>query len=62
MSKRISGKPRRPRNPVAKAVRTPAFKLQVVPDKRGKKCMQQADEDSRAAMRKKTEKDEEKDQ
>ena len=34
MSKRISGPPRRPRNPVAKAVRTPRFKQQVVPDKR----------------------------
>lgn len=34
MSKRASGAPRRPRNPVAKAVRTPQFKLQVVEDKR----------------------------
>ncbi len=34
MSKRISGAPRRPRNPVAKAVRTPLFKMQVVEDKR----------------------------
>ncbi len=34
MSKRGSGPPRRPRNPVAKAVRTPAFKMRVVPDKR----------------------------
>jgi hypothetical protein len=34
MSKRASGAPRRPRNPVAKAVRTPQFKLQVVADKR----------------------------
>ncbi len=34
MSKRVSGPPRRPRNPVAKAVRTPAFRMQVVPDKR----------------------------
>ncbi|MEW5769031.1 MAG: hypothetical protein AB1831_01580 [Pseudomonadota bacterium] len=32
--KRASGPPRRPRNPVAKAVRTPAFKQRVVPDKR----------------------------
>jgi hypothetical protein len=34
MSKRVSGTPRHPRSPVAKAVRTPAFKMQVVPDKR----------------------------
>ena len=34
MSKRISGQPRHPRSPVAKAVRTPAFKMRVVPDKR----------------------------
>jgi len=34
MSKRISGTPRHPRSPVAKAVRTPAFKMRVVPDKR----------------------------
>jgi len=30
----VSGTPRHPRSPVAKAVRTPAFKMQVVPDKR----------------------------
>lgn len=36
MNKRASGPPRRPRNPVAKAVRTPAFKQRVVPDKRWK--------------------------
>ena len=34
MSKRVSGKPRHPRSPVAKAVRTPAFKMRVVADKR----------------------------
>lgn len=34
MNKRASGPPRRPRNPVAKAVRTPAFRQRVVPDKR----------------------------
>ena len=34
VNKRASGPPRRPRNPVAKAVRTPLFKPQVVPDKR----------------------------
>ena len=32
--KRASGPPRRPRDPVAKAVRTPRFKQQVVADKR----------------------------
>ncbi|MEW5892058.1 MAG: hypothetical protein AB1697_02790 [Pseudomonadota bacterium] len=36
MAKRVSGPPRRPRNPVAKAVRTPAFRMRVVPDKRRK--------------------------
>ena len=36
MNKRGSGPPRRPRDPVAKAVRTPAFKQRVVPDKRWK--------------------------
>lgn len=34
MNKRASGPPRRPRNPVAKAVRTPAFRQRVEPDKR----------------------------
>lgn len=34
MSKRASGTPRRPRNPVARAVRTPLFKQRVIPDKR----------------------------
>ncbi|WP_165873543.1 DUF7230 family protein [Parasulfuritortus cantonensis] len=34
MAKRASGPPRRPRNPVAKAVRTPRFRMQVVEDKR----------------------------
>jgi hypothetical protein len=32
MGKRGSGAPRHPRSPVAKAVRTPAFKMQVVAD------------------------------
>lgn len=36
MNKRGSGPPRHPRNPVAKAVRTPDFKMRVVPDKRWK--------------------------
>ncbi len=43
MSKRISGPPRRPRNPVAKAVRTPAFKQQVVPDKRWRDRLKDAE-------------------
>jgi hypothetical protein len=34
MSKRAPSPPRRPRNPVAKAVRTPLFKMRVVEDKR----------------------------
>lgn len=36
MGKRVSGAPRRPRNPVAKAVRTPLFRQRVETDKRGK--------------------------
>ena len=42
--KRASGSPRRPRNPVAKAVRTPRFKQQVVPDKRWQERVKQAEE------------------
>lgn len=34
MAKRVSGPPRRPRNPIAKAVRTPQYRLRVVEDKR----------------------------
>lgn len=34
MGKRVSSPPRRPRDPVARTVRTPRFKQQVVPDKR----------------------------
>ena len=34
VSKRASGPPRRPSNPIAKAVRTPLFKMQLVEDKR----------------------------
>jgi hypothetical protein len=41
MSRRISGAPRRPRNPVAKAVRTPAFRMKVEPDKRWKDRLQE---------------------
>jgi hypothetical protein len=43
MNKRASGPPRRPRNPVAKAVRTPAFKAQVVPDKRWKNKLKETE-------------------
>lgn len=42
MSKRASGPPRRPRNPVAKAVRTPLFKMRVVEDKREREKQRQA--------------------
>ena len=43
--KRASGKPRRPRNPVAKAVRTPRFKQQVVPDKRWEERMKEKEKE-----------------
>jgi hypothetical protein len=43
MGKRGSGIPRHPRSPVAKAVRTPAFKMQVVPDKRWKNTLKEAE-------------------
>lgn len=43
MNKRASGPPRRPRNPVAKAVRTPAFKQRVVPDKRWQTTLKEVD-------------------
>jgi hypothetical protein len=42
--KRASGSPRRPRNPVAKAVRTPRFKPQVVPDKRWQERVKEQEE------------------
>lgn len=43
MSKRVSGTPRHPRSPVAKAVRTPAFKMRVVPDKRWQSKLKDAE-------------------
>ena len=43
MGKRGSGVARHPRSPVAKAVRTPAFKMQVVPDKRWKNPLKEAE-------------------
>ena len=46
MAKRASGPPRRPRNPVAKAVRTPAFRQRVVPDKRWKESLRQSDREA----------------
>ena len=36
MSKRISGPPRRPRNPVARAVRTPQYRQRVEPSRKRK--------------------------
>ena len=47
MNKRASGAPRRPRDPVAKAVRTPAFKQRVVPDKRWKTKLEDVEKASR---------------
>lgn len=47
MNKRASGAPRRPRDPVAKAVRTPAFKQRVVPDKRWKTRLEDVEKASR---------------
>jgi hypothetical protein len=44
MAKRVSGPPRRPRDPVAKAVRTPRFKQQVVPDKRWQERLKEVEE------------------
>lgn len=41
MSQRAPGPPRRPRNPVAKAVRTPQYQPRVVPDKRWKAKLKQ---------------------
>jgi len=46
MSKRGSGTPRHPRSPVAKAVRTPAFKMRVVPDKRWPNKLKDAEKNS----------------
>jgi hypothetical protein len=43
MGKRGSGVPRHPRSPVAKAVRTPAFRMRVVPDKRWRSRLKQAE-------------------
>jgi hypothetical protein len=48
MSKRVSGTPRHPRSPVAKAVRTPAFKMRVVPDKRWPKKLKDAEKNTTA--------------
>jgi hypothetical protein len=48
MSKRVSGTPRHPRSPVAKAVRTPAFKMRVVPDKRWSSKLKDAENSSAA--------------
>ncbi len=55
MNKRASGPPRRPRNPVAKAVRTPAFKSQVVPDKRWKNKLKEMENAPQSAPEHKVE-------
>ena len=39
MSKRISGPPRRPRNPIARAVRTPQYRQRVQPERRRKPAL-----------------------
>jgi len=44
MNKRVSGPPRRPRNPIAKAVRTPLFKPRVVPDKRWQERLKETEQ------------------
>jgi hypothetical protein len=46
MGKRASSPPRRPRDPVAKAVRTPRFKQQVVPDKRWPERLKEKEEEA----------------
>lgn len=58
MAKRISGPPRRPRNPVAKAVRTPAFRPRVVPDKRWQETLRQSEKDDDQSRRRSQEEDE----
>jgi hypothetical protein len=50
VNKRVSGTPRRPRNPVAKAVRTPLFKPQVVPDKRWKDRLKEESKDKQPIL------------
>jgi hypothetical protein len=50
VNKRASGTPRRPRNPVAKAVRTPLFKQQVVPDKRWKDRLKEESKDKQPML------------
>lgn len=44
MGKRVSGPPRRPRDPVAKALRTPRFKQQVVTVKRWQDRLKEREE------------------
>ena len=50
--KRVSGPPRRPRNPVAKAVRTPLFKSQVVPDKRWQERLKEVEKEGESEKEK----------
>ena len=44
MSKRASGTPRRPRNPIAKNVRTPLYRPRVEQDKRWEERLKNLDE------------------
>lgn len=44
IGKRGSGPPRRPRNPVAKAVRTPLYKPRVEEDKRWRERVKQEEQ------------------
>lgn len=44
IGKRGSGPPRRPRNPVAKAVRTPLYKPRVEQDKRWKERVKELEQ------------------
>jgi hypothetical protein len=46
VNKRDSGPPRRPRNPVAKVVRTPAFRMRVEPDKRWRSRLEEVEKAS----------------
>ena len=56
MNKRNSGPPRRPRNPIAKDVRSPKYQPRVVPDKRWAERMKGEDKTMRAQPGDKAEK------
>jgi hypothetical protein len=49
MAKRASGPPRRPRNPMARAVRTPLYRQRVVPDKRWQERVKEKPEEENGA-------------